>query len=147
MPKIEVKLKQHTPILQRDVQDGAGIRATELKPALDRFLWAKYEATENELLEKCRMDPGKAEQKALNYRVKIVGSEQKVYCATSDLRKTGYYACAMAGADHKLMFSAQEISVTFLAASSALLGLIKACIAEFFFCTNFGYRKTKGFGS
>jgi len=147
MPKIEVKLKQHTPILQREDQFGAGIRGTELKPALDRFLWARYGKSHAALLNSCRMDPAKPEQQALNYRVKIVGSEQKVLCTPNDLRKTGYYSCAMPGADHKPMYSDKEISVTFLSASAELLKLVKVCISEFFFCTNFGYRKSKGFGS
>lgn len=153
MPKIEVRLRQHTPVLQRDKQSGSGIRPTELKPALDRFLWAKYGKTKKELLMSCRMDPTKPEQKALNYRVKIVGDEREVPALPtlgahlSRVRKTGYYSIEMAEDRHYLMIAQGDIIVTLLSASSGLIELLKECISEFFFCTNFGYRKSKGFGS
>ena len=39
MPKLTVKLKQHTPLIHFQAeQDGATLRATELKPKLDKFL-------------------------------------------------------------------------------------------------------------
>ncbi len=43
MYKLEIKLKQHTPIIHfQHHQEGATLRATELKPKLDRFIFGKY---------------------------------------------------------------------------------------------------------
>ncbi len=48
MHKLEITLKQHTPIIhfQHD-QDGATLRASEVKPKLDRFIYNKWLQEEN----------------------------------------------------------------------------------------------------
>ena len=48
MYKLEFTLKQHTPIIhfQHD-QDGATLRASEVKPKLDRFIYSKWLDEEN----------------------------------------------------------------------------------------------------
>lgn len=99
MHKIEVTLKQHTPLIhfQHD-QEGATLRATEVKPKLDRFILTKlgedpdYKSEKDEIAE--RMEDefkhpdsyekgklvakdlgwliGKGEQPALDYKMKIM---------------------------------------------------------------------------
>lgn len=52
MYKIEFKLKQHTPLIhfQHD-QHGATLRASELKPKLDKFLIRKLGLTEDKMID------------------------------------------------------------------------------------------------
>lgn len=89
MHKLEIKLKQHTPLIhfQHD-QDGATLRASEVKPKLDRFI-IKYAFHDNfdeckEFLVGYNSDPtqridsinilrGKWNRgyRALNYKIKI----------------------------------------------------------------------------
>ncbi len=65
--KLEFKLIQHTPIIHfQSYQDGATLRATELKPKLDKFLLSK-----NSKLPKSDKD-------SLNYKVKITSKDNKV---------------------------------------------------------------------
>ena len=42
MRTITIKLKQHTPVLHFQADAAAPIRATELKPKLDKFIIANY---------------------------------------------------------------------------------------------------------
>ena len=67
MAKLTVKLKQHTPLIhfQHD-QDGATLRATELKPKLDKFLIEKKVFGED-----CEKYLLSGQGKAFDYKVKI----------------------------------------------------------------------------
>ena len=74
--KLTFKLKQHTPLIhfQHD-QHGATLRATELKPKLDRFLLEKlgngnYEQG-IEIAKKKGWLVAKGEHPALDYKVRI----------------------------------------------------------------------------
>ncbi len=75
--KLNFKLKQHTPIIhfQHD-QSGATLRASELKPKLDKFLIEKlgngnYEQGKNITKERGWLI-GNGEHPALNYQVRII---------------------------------------------------------------------------
>jgi hypothetical protein len=82
MKTLTVKLKQHTPLIhfQHD-QDGATLRASEVKPKLDRFVLTKLgngdykkgcdEAKKNKWLI------GKGEHNALNYKLKVIVSNNE----------------------------------------------------------------------
>ncbi len=63
------KLKQHTPIIhfQHD-QHGATLRASELKPKLDKFLIKNFKEEE---IDYKKWLIGKGEHDALDYKVKI----------------------------------------------------------------------------
>ena len=80
--KLEVKLKQHTPLIhfQHD-QEGATLRASEVKPKLDKFVLTRlcngdyksgtdYAKTKGWLV-------GKGDHMALDYKMKIVLSGEK----------------------------------------------------------------------
>ena len=72
--KLEFTLKQHTPIIHfQSDQSGATLRATELKPKLDRFLI--------EMFDKEKVDYSKFligdQDGALDYKVKIETSRIK----------------------------------------------------------------------
>lgn len=92
MHKLEIKLKQHTPLIhfQHD-QEGATLRASEVKPKLDKFLLTRlgqgnYQAgiaqakTNGWLI-------GKGDHPALDYKMKIEASENRdEYMLTSYIK-------------------------------------------------------------
>lgn len=90
--KLSIELKQHTPLIHfQHAQTGATLRATELKPMLDRFILTRlgrayYQKTSPEkpvphshtLIEKGKREAGalhwligNCEQGALNYKMRI----------------------------------------------------------------------------
>jgi len=70
MATLIVKLKQHTPIIHfQHYQDGATLRASELKPKLDKFL-LKYFVKEKIDYKKWLI--GNGQHPALNYKVKVI---------------------------------------------------------------------------
>lgn len=82
MKTLTVKLKQHTPLIHfQHNQYGATLRASEVKPKLDRFILSKLgnsdykkgcdEAKKNKWLI------GKGEHNALNYKIKIITPDYK----------------------------------------------------------------------
>lgn len=91
MHKLIITLKQHTPLIhfQHD-QDGATLRATEVKPKLDKYLLTKlgngiYEhgitlAKENKWLI------GKGDHPALNYKMKIESIADQEYILPTVLK-------------------------------------------------------------
>jgi len=72
--KITFTLRQHTPLIhfQHD-QAGATLRATELKPKLDKYIATQMGGWENlkHAHPNWLVGKGKAEQDALNYKVKV----------------------------------------------------------------------------
>ena len=145
MPKLTVQLTQHTPILQFHAENGAGLRGTELKPALDRFL-LRHCPVPREWLQ-----PNSDEDvRALQYRVKIVESTNKQQNERSTVRQVGVMLSTsqkkgQSGIAHEVMMGSAA-TVTFLTAHSGLLTCLKVWIGAFFACHNFGYQKNKGFG-
>ena len=76
MHKLEITLKQHTPLIhfQHD-QNGATLRASEVKPKLDRFILTKLGDGNYEQGSKIAKDNGwligKGEHPALDYKMRI----------------------------------------------------------------------------
>ena len=81
MCKIEIPLKQHTPLIHfQHYQDGAMLRASELKPKLDKFLIRKLSLTEKKMINGKNEEVAKIEHASwfnnkeklsLDYKVKI----------------------------------------------------------------------------
>lgn len=94
MYKLEFTLKQHTPLIhfQHD-QDGATLRASEVKPKLDRFILMKlgnedYETGRQKALENDWLIDEK--KGALDYKMRITNADQlrrKVFMAFSSNEK------------------------------------------------------------
>lgn len=172
-----IHLKQHTPLLHfQHGQYGATLRATEVKPRLDKFIIRKV-GEEN--LRSCFI----GDSKALDYKmkVKIDACEKKKeylvcsYLNTKDLEKSK----EMPSIISKSPYFAQEetnrkiivgkkpkkfidkewrrinkkgcewstLSIVFFSLNPRVLDFIKAYAISFFICTNFGTRNNKGFGS
>lgn len=86
MEKLEITLKQYTPIIHfQSFEDGATLRATEVKPKLDRFLIAKYKLTQKSV-EGIRAKNeyinwfNNSEKLSLDYKLRIIPrAENKLY--------------------------------------------------------------------
>ena len=88
MYKLEIKLKQHTPLIhfQYD-QEGATLRASEVKPKLDKFILTRlgkehgyaadkaYDAGK-EIAKQYGWLVGKGDHPALDYKVSIESSKR-----------------------------------------------------------------------
>lgn len=79
--KIEFILEQHTPILHFQAnQSGAGLRATELKPKLDRYIWQKWIKEEGN-------DPDKAFEKYKQFLVGFGGDPNQMKKLKNEFEK------------------------------------------------------------
>lgn len=77
MAELIVKLKQHTPIIQfQHYQKGATLRASELKPKLDKFLIAKFKS---QGIDYKKWLIGDGKHPALNYKVKVIPNKNIDY--------------------------------------------------------------------
>lgn len=173
MHKLTVTLKQHTPLIhfQHD-QDGATLRASEVKPKLDRYLFDNA-IGENFDESKCFF-VGYSEKnelsikkkhegegfKALDYKLSIkplVNKRVNLNCRfDSDKNKWisdefPLILSNMGGKDNLdelADFSMYEtLELTFSAKNKDLLDIVESWIDLFFATNNFGQRQDKGFGS
>jgi hypothetical protein len=150
---LEVSLKQHSPLIHfQHHQYGATLRATELKPKLDKFLikqvfkdfhvYKKYlvehdEAKYRNINDQEKNQYEKGIHKALDYKVTISRGENrpnegKPYKIITENKES--------------VFSS-EVSLKIFSFHRELLNIIESIAAGFFILTNFGLRQSKGFGS
>jgi len=148
---LSVRLRQHSPLIHfQPDQSGATLRATELKPKLDKFLidevfnknfqlYKKYLIEHNEKKYDKLNDNEKKKyeldiHKAFDYKAKITNKSGK---DTQDIsiitiEKTG--------------ISYNHQNLEFFSFHTELLKIIKEIINDFFILHNFGLRQSKGFG-
>jgi hypothetical protein len=148
---LTVRLQQHSPLIhfQHD-QPGATLRATELKPKLDKFLinrvfkdfqvYKKYLVEHDEKkYEKLKAQEKKKYEeeihKALDYKIKIIADPGKVEKKTISIitmDKTG------------VLYPFHNLEL--FSFHTELLEKMKEIIDDFFIFHNFGLRQSKGFG-
>lgn len=178
MHTLKVTLKQHTPLIhfQHD-QDGATLRASEVKPKLDRYIVDKvfdndYDACKEFLIGYDPQKPNKLSDKfdggyrALDYKI-IVTPRDKVLLSLNphyDARKRKYITddfplvlSNMGGKESENEIANLSlynlVDLVFVSKNTArsdedsLLELIGGWIDLFFAIQNFGQRQDKGFGS
>ncbi len=151
--KLEVKLKQHTPLIHfQSEQVGATLRATEVKPKLDRFLIEKktkifndYEKAKKVFKEKYAhflVGGGKSEHVALDYKMKIIISSES---SIEDPTKNPLYFGNM-GNDKKRYIRSQSLLTIHSRKTELIKNIDKDNILHFFALNNFGNRQSKGVG-
>ena len=177
MARLEIKLKQHTPIIQfQGDQPGVILRGTEVKPKLDKFL-IKY-AFEDEFedykeylvgYKKGITKKDYVDSKPLNYKIKIkVKTENK--CKNMSYKNYPFYFSdigksqvnngnkfiiytdkieqdAISKNEGKGRVIEGEIYIEFFSLYQELIDKIKEWIGGFFLVNNFGFRQNKGYGS
>lgn len=141
----EYKLNQQTPLIHFQYNElGATLRATEVKPKLDRFISEKVHIPEEWILKSGdENDSGKSS--ALNYKMKIVSNDVE----TVDLGfKTDYdIFYGNMGDNIKKGVMCKDITLTIICKIPKLMETIDENISEFLIVENFGTMQSKGFGS
>lgn len=157
MGKITILLKQHTPMLHFQYeQHGATLRATEVKPKLDKFILTKLgNGKHSKGKEQAEKNNWLISDSALDYKMRITPiGDKKEGISLIDGKKSPQ-SCAPffgnIGDDTNLkdlIIYPQGVYLTILTLNSDLEHYItKELICEFFAYTNFGTRQSKGFGS
>lgn len=143
LDKYEVMLKQHTPIIHFQSEEfGATLRASELKPKLDKFLI--------EYFKKNTIDYKKfliKDTQALNYKLKIIIDDSKNNII--DLKDfNAYFGNIGLKEEEKIkgIINSGDIKVQFIFYSQDLKNAIETNFPLFLILHNFGTRQNKGFG-
>lgn len=166
MYKLTFKLKQHTPLIHfQHEQAGATLRASELKPKLDKFLINKLELTEIKTNNgKPKEIPKKEyedwfinkEKLALDYKVRVESNnlidlkmQEKHIRGKWNTQYPTFFANMGKELKSELVnFSYYDsLGIQIKSFETDLLEKIEASFSDFVFATNFGTRQSKGFGS
>ena len=175
MHTLKITLKQHTPLIhfQHD-QEGATLRASEVKPKLDKFILQKLgEKATDEQIEKGQTEArkkektfedltvyekgyfiakalqwlvGKGDYPALDYKMRIESDKITTYLIPD---KFPLYFGNMGDINPRKEFTFCD-ELTTIILKSFYKGIMDICeqyIYEFFLLNNFGTRQSKGFGS
>lgn len=178
MEKLRVTLKQHTPLIHfQHAQEGATLRATEVKPKLDRFILSKL--GNGEIAAGLKFASGKKwiiGKGALNYklRISVDDTERDEFMIVSYLKResrkaiekeqiavlsdTPYFAQEDKTKEivkkpqkwnnlEKKGIMHRSVFLIFSTRERYLLEEIKKHVQSFFIANNFGTRQSKGFGS
>ncbi|MCR4693688.1 MAG: hypothetical protein K5664_07385 [Firmicutes bacterium] len=149
--RLTYELEQHTPLIhfQHD-QAGATLRASEVKPKLDKFILKKlggfdkvWETNKDWFVGVTEKTKKEEVKPALNYKLRFLCEDVRVY----DVPKYSIYYGNMGNGANKAMFVTGKTKATVLCFIPELAECIKKYIGEFFICTNFGRMQGKGFGS
>lgn len=153
MATLTIKLKQHTPMwhFQSD-QPGCALRATELKPKLDRFLIDRLKKEHKSVPDDYWVDPKRKDEKdfyALDYKVSIIptGDVKSFNCFNKG--RFGLFFANMGQEDGNQkfpIFYTNLLECRFFSLNEKLIELIEENVNAFFASTNFGMRQSKGFG-
>ena len=140
--ELVIKLTQHTPIIhfQWD-QDGATLRASELKPKLDKYLKEKNIPELKELF---------GAKENLPYKLSVMSKDRRVLCKKEGENGKVDFPTFFGNIKvpkRKEYVICDDIELRFISFHQNLLEVISNNIAEFMFYTNFGTRQSKGFGS
>ncbi|KGM98502.1 hypothetical protein IRP63_03265 [Clostridium botulinum] len=157
MAKFIVTLKQHTPLIhfQWD-QKGAILRASEVKPKLDKFLRecvfkGEFEEYKHYLIgynsEKIKKDF--KEKEAFDYKLRIIADMSKIKKLDIEGSMKSLYFANMGNRNHEIksVFTEEDVVLEFFTLHENLKDKIYENIESFLAINNFGARQSKGFGS
>lgn len=161
---LKVTLRQHTPLIhfQHD-QEGATLRASEVKPKLDKFILKRLgNGDYQQGIAKAKTNGwliGKGEHPALDYKMRIEANEADKEILLDVKKKNDKYItdafpfliANMGGKDSEddlmnLSFY-KNMLMNIVTIHKDLCDYLDPVIEAFFAQNNFGQRQTKGFGS
>ncbi|WP_418640439.1 hypothetical protein [Sulfurimonas sp. ST-27] len=135
--KREFTLKQHTPIIHfQSEQNGATLRATELKPKFDRFLLENVKG-----LPYIKNING---HKSLDYKVNI---EPNLASSKKIEKGSLFFGNIGDGKEKEYKEYTKPFKIVFLSFLPEILDAIDNNFEAFLANTNFGTRQSKGYGS
>ena len=136
----EYELKQWTPLIHfQSGQSGATLRATEVKPKLDRFLCKKYGKEID-----CFKQSG---HNALDYKMSIRCYGKKLIDLGFKTPYDIYYGNMGDKTENKQGVISNKVTMTITCFYPELMETIDRNLSEFLVVTNFGSMQGKGFGS
>lgn len=154
MNKLEIKLKQHTPLIhfQYD-QDGATLRASEVKPRLDKYILTHLGNDDYQSGIKIAKEKGwlvgKGEHPALDYKMRIEAQEVQ-NAALERNNELPMYFGNMNSDNPKGKSESMDnnlIDLFVFSTDELLIKEIEKQVTDFFLLNNFGTRQSKGYGS
>lgn len=162
MKKLVITLRQQTPLIHFQHDDGATLRASEVKPKLDKFIIEhsngnSFEYWQQYLVGAFSTNLGILQRKfnagfrALDYKMRIepIGKKQ-IFDQVNENRRlfSLYFGDLDNNSDYKegVMYN-DGIKLYITSHNERLINIIKINIPHFLECTNFGTRQTKGYGS
>lgn len=161
MYKLEIKLKQHTPLIhfQHD-QEGATLRASEVKPKLDKFILSKLTTEEKVQGEHDGWIKSKNGSIWLDYRMRIEATGYDIWDMKKETDKfnnsTGkpisismplFFGNINSENPKKMSFCDGSVILIITTHFCDLKEIIDRYKISFFILNNFGTRQSKGFGS
>ncbi len=159
---IEFKLQQHTPLIhfQWD-QEGATLRATEVKPKLDQFIIEKClkengvsfsyaQDARNKFKQKWKnwlVGKGNNEHVALDYKMSITSNSKKYVINKNPC----FFGNISNEKEYRFVFDNSLIDVNIFSFNEGIIKYLNNndfnVLVDFFCTQNFGTRQSKGFGS
>lgn len=163
--KLTATLESQSPMIHFQAREtGAVLRASEVKPKLDKFLRTKMinelkknsatELSDEKALDKLKK--GKAEyfrdaelNDALNYKMRIIATTVNEFPLEEGGKSRYAPFFANSGKDDKEKLKGVFViaELTIVCFNEMLRKIIKEYLEEFFIVTNFGMMQGKGFGS
>lgn len=146
MSSYSVELKQHTPLIHfQSKQNGATIRATELKPKIDNFIIEKLKKVDPELYQEYQSVINED-----NFPIKArISSKYKISISIASKPHKEEYSREVPyfgnNKDGLLLF--KDIKVKVFSYNEKLVQLVGKVLPYVFVFENFGARQGKGFGS
>jgi len=149
------QLQQHTPYIHfQSEQKGATLRATELKPKLDKYLIAEYFKNDfskyKHLLVGYKGQEQKDIKSALDYKVSI--KTKKVQSFDIPNERNNKFPCFFANmggeqeTSYKKFTFAAGIEIEIFSRKPEILKAVQEYFPDFLMYHNFGTRQSKGLG-
>ncbi|KGN92115.1 hypothetical protein [Porphyromonas canoris] len=151
MQRLTFELIQHTPIIHFQANDkGATLRASEVKPKLDKFILKEHkEKLPKSVIKEREEDKEKKEakefRKSLDYKMRIIA--HNVDFKDIDAESAPMYFGNIKAKKPKRLATAESVKIIILVKDEVLKGCIEQSIVRFFQLHNFGTRQSKGYGS
>jgi len=150
--KVEFTLKQHTPIIHfQSEQSGATLRATELKPKLDKFLLNKFLLDNVENIPYIENANG---HKSLDYKVTIEPNisqrkeiDDKNPLFFGNMKPKDISEQEWQKLKKRFKEYTKSFKIEFFSFKPQIIEVLKEYFEAFLANTNFGTRQSKGFGS
>lgn len=152
MAKLEITLRQDTPMWHfRPNEKGCCLRASEVKPKLDKFLTDKLGSGVEDKWK--LMNQGDKKSTHLDYKMTfdVIGECTEIE-GVFNIKKQKYdpfplfFGNIGNGEKKKLIYYSEGIRMTIFSLHSDLVEKIDTYICKFFACHSFGTRQSKGFG-
>ncbi len=163
--RIDLTLKQITPMLHfQSQQAGACLRASEVKPKLDRFVisWLRKQGLASERLPRDWVIRNSQSGDSLRYRLHFTACGSNAWPEDRPPHPL-YFAASMRGSKAGCVFYPEGVKMTVFTLAKAplpmrlslpdgrrtdsMMDVLEALIPPFLAVTCFGIRSTKGFGS